>query len=131
VLDWAVDDEESVTVKREPFGTKVAWLESRIVTLWAPVAVGTPPAPTTISLLDGVRAVSTATSRDQPPLAATVVWTVGVPKISIALRWRPDVRTALPFWANVVTPGNDTNVGETGGSVPRRTACPVKFSGTR
>ena len=45
----------------------------------APGFVGTPPALTTISFPARVRAVSTATSRDQPPLAAIDVCTVGVP----------------------------------------------------
>ena len=72
----------------------------------APFFVGTPPALTTISLPCGVRAVSAATRRDQPPLAAMEAFTVGEPKISIALRSGAVVRTALPLRANVVTPGN-------------------------
>ena len=78
-VDCAVEDEARVSVSREPFGTNVAWLESWIVTFCAPGFVGTPPALTRISLPVGVRAVSTATSRDQPPLAATDVCTVGEP----------------------------------------------------
>jgi hypothetical protein len=57
----------------------VAWLASLIVSFWAPGLVGTPPALTTISLPCGVRAVNTATIRDQPPLAATDVLSVGEP----------------------------------------------------
>ena len=38
------------------------------------------------------------------------------------------MRTALPLLANVVTPGKETKVGETGGSVPRRATWPVNFS---
>jgi hypothetical protein len=58
------------------------------------------------------------------------VCTVGAPKISIGFRSRADLRTALPLRANVVTPGNDTNVGDTGGSVPRQgTVPPEKVSG--
>ena len=60
-----------MSVRREPLGTNVAWLASWIVTFCAPFFVGTPPALTRISLPAGVRAVSTATSRDQPPLAPT------------------------------------------------------------
>ena len=63
-------------------------------------------------------------ARTSAPLAAIDVWTVGAPKISIDLRSRADVRTALPLCANVVTPGKDTNVGETGGSVPRHGIVP-------
>src|SRR5262249_19526173 len=108
-------------LSREPFGRKVAWLPSSIVSLCAPFVVGTPPALTTISVPAGVRAVSTATRRDQPPLAAIVVCTGGVPKTSTDVRRGAEVRTALPLRANVVTPGKETNVGDTGGSVPRLT----------
>src|SRR6187401_1483602 len=105
---------------------------SSMVTFCAPGFVGTPPALTRISLPAGVFAVSTATRRDQPPLAAIEVWTVGAPKISIDLRSRAEVRTALPLCANVVTPGNETNVGETGGSVPRHGIVPLEYvSGAR
>ena len=40
------------------------------------------------------------------------------------------MRTALPLRANVVTPGNETVVGETGGRVaPRRATWPPNVSG--
>ena len=77
--DCASEDDPRVSVSRDPRGTKVAWLESLIVTFCTPFLVGTPPALTTISLPCGVRAVRTATSRDQPPLAAIVALTVGEP----------------------------------------------------
>ena len=35
----------------------------------------------------------------------------------------------LPLRANVVTPGNETKVGETGGGVPRTVTWPPTFSG--
>ena len=62
-----------------PCGTNVAWLESRIVTFRRPFRVGMPPEPITISLPPGARAVSTATSRDQPPLEAIDTFTSGAP----------------------------------------------------
>src|SRR4029077_2256069 len=102
---------------------------SRIVVFWAPGLVGTPPSAMVISFPWGVRAVSTETSRDQPPLAAIDVCTDGAPKISTGVRNGADVRTALPLRANVVTPGNETVVGATGGSVaPRRATWPPNFS---
>ena len=57
----------------------VAWLDELDRELCAPGFVGTPPALTTISLPAGIRAGGTATSRDQPPLAAIDVCTVGAP----------------------------------------------------
>ena len=66
-------------MSRDPLGMNVAWLASWMVTFCSPFLVGTPPALTTISLPCGVRAVSTATTRDQPPLAATVARSVGDP----------------------------------------------------
>ena len=39
------------------------------------------------------------------------------------------MRTAFPLRANVVTPGNEIVVGDTGGSVaPRRATWPLNFS---
>ncbi len=87
-----MEEDASVSVSREPRGTNVAWLMSWIVTFCAPGFVGTPPAETRISFPCGVRAVSTATSRDQSPLAAIDVVTPRAPKISIALRRGADVR---------------------------------------
>ena len=47
-----------------------------------PRAVGTPPAATTISLPADVRALSTATIRDQPPVAVAFTSTIGAPNTS-------------------------------------------------
>src|SRR5262245_16309442 len=124
VLAWASDEVASVSTSRDPFGTTSIWLGRLIATLRSPFRVGTPPEPTSSCPPFGVRAVTTATSRDQPPLAAIDTFTCGVPKSSIADRSGADLRTQRRFGANVVTPGKATDVVRTCGSVGRRTIVP-------
>ena len=83
---WASDDEPIVTVRREPRGTNVAWSERPMRYVCRPARVGTPPPPTTISVPEGVRALSTATIRDQPPDATAVTSTTGEPNTSRGAR---------------------------------------------
>jgi hypothetical protein len=98
---------------------------------------GTPPAATTISRLSGVRAVSTATSLDQPLRGVTVRRTPGEPKTSsaraslgVVLTTFPDLAIDLdPESVNVVVVVLGTalpsaplpwNVSGTSVTVPRR-----------
>src|SRR4029079_6148608 len=94
-----------------------------------PDFAGTPPPATTISLPAGVRALRTATMRDQPPVALAVTSMVGEPKTSVGRVRRGSVRWSFPDCAKADFAVNAVRVVTTFGSPAKRTGWPFQLSG--
>src|SRR5688572_10755942 len=103
----------------------------RIVYVRLPGVVGRPPEETMISLPVGVRALSTATRRAQPPAAVAVTFTAGRPNTSTADAVCFAVRTSFVACEIVFRPGRATFTVLVAGSVLKPTASAVPSRATR
>src|SRR5690349_9937943 len=88
-----------------------------------------PPSLTTIVLPRLGLAVSTATTRDQPPESLAFTRTRPEPKVSASLLRRLLVRWAFPRTVNVVAPGNASRRLPVGGSFLKKAGLPLQGSG--